>query len=41
MEVKLELKIKMLLLKALVQLESMTNGLHLQYLVNVQKPDLR
>ena len=41
MEVKLEHRIKILLWKALVQLKYMINGLHLQYLEEIQKPDMR
>jgi len=41
MEAKLEQRIKILFWKALVQLEYMINGLHLQYLDKVQKPDMR
>ena len=36
-----KLRIKILLWKALAQLPCMINGLHLQYLVNAQKPDMR
>lgn len=41
MELQQKLRTKMLFQKVLVQLLSMINGLHLLYLVNDQRPDMR